>query len=111
MNESFCLKFKMRKTDSTSYSSNHICLPDHSRLKHLTTLRKSRVTRCHGVTGQSIPLAGLYPGLQRPRLDYTGIYYGLGQFIPPQAKLYTHDINHNINSVGPPTARGFHQLQ
>src|SRR6218665_2865762 len=63
-----------------------------------------------GVTGQSIPPAGLYPGLKRPRLDYTrvyyglgqfipGVYYGLGQFIPPQAKLYTHDINHDINSV------------
>src|SRR6218665_473265 len=35
-----------------------------------------------GVTGQSIPPAGLYPGLKRPRLDYTRVYYGLGQFIP-----------------------------
>ena len=63
-----------------------------------------------GVTGQSIPRAGLYPGLKRPRLDYTRVYYGLGQFIPrgtlwprpiytPQAKLYIHDINHDINSV------------
>src|SRR6218665_2415770 len=25
-------------------------------------------------------------------------YYGLGQFIPPQAKIYPHDINHDINS-------------
>src|SRR6218665_3700067 len=35
-----------------------------------------------GVTGQNIPPAGLYPGLKRPRLYYTGVYYGLGQFIP-----------------------------
>src|SRR6218665_1521792 len=35
-----------------------------------------------GVTGQNIPLAGIYPGLKRPRLDYTRVYYGLGQFIP-----------------------------
>src|SRR6218665_868031 len=34
-----------------------------------------------GVTGQNIPPAGLYPGLKRPRLDYTRVYYGLGQFI------------------------------
>src|SRR6218665_3328530 len=27
--------------------------------------------------------AGLYPGLKRPRLDYTRVYYSLGQFIPP----------------------------
>src|SRR6218665_1983912 len=26
--------------------------------------------------------AGIYPGLKRPRLDYTRVYYGLGQFIP-----------------------------
>src|SRR6218665_2322059 len=64
-----------------------------------------------GVTGQNIPPAGVYPGLKRPRLDYTRVYYGLGQliprgilwpigqFIPPQAKLYFHDINHNLNSV------------
>jgi len=62
-----------------------------------------------GVTGQNIPPAGIYPGLKRPRLDYTrvyyglgqfipGVYYGLGQFIPPQAKIYPHDINHDINS-------------
>ena len=38
------------------------------------------------VTGQSIPSAELYP-----MLDYTRVYYGLGQFIPPQAKLYTHE--------------------
>src|SRR6218665_2598938 len=35
-----------------------------------------------GVTGQSIPPAGLYPGLKRPRLDFTRVHYGLGQFIP-----------------------------
>src|SRR6218665_1044672 len=57
-----------------------------------------------GVTGQSIPPAGLYPGLKRPRLDFTRVHYGLGQFIPrvilssrpihtPQAKLYHYDIN------------------
>ena len=51
-----------------------------------------------GVTGKSIPPAGLYPGLKRPRLDYTPVYYGLGQFVHPQAKIYPHDINHDINS-------------
>jgi len=35
-----------------------------------------------GVTGQNIPPTGIYPGLKRPRLDYTRVYYGLGQFIP-----------------------------
>jgi len=35
-----------------------------------------------GVTGHNIPPAGIYPGLKRPRLDYTRVYYGLGQFIP-----------------------------
>src|SRR6218665_2195056 len=35
-----------------------------------------------GVTGQNIPTAELYAGLKRPRLDYTRVYYGLGQFIP-----------------------------
>ena len=35
-----------------------------------------------GVTGQNITPAGIYPGLKRPRLDYTRVYYGLGQFIP-----------------------------
>jgi len=35
-----------------------------------------------GVTGQSIPPAGLYPGLKRPRLHYTRVYNSLGQFIP-----------------------------
>ena len=71
-----------------------------------------RVLRRTVVTGQSIPPAGLYPGLKWPRLDYTRVYYGLGQFtprvyyglgqfIPPNAKLYTHDrpINYDINSV------------
>src|SRR6218665_2545515 len=63
-----------------------------------------------GVTGQNIPPAGIYPGLKRPRLDYTrvyygpgyiipGVYYGLGQWISPQAKICPHDINHDINSV------------
>ena len=63
-----------------------------------------------GVTGQNIPPAGIYPGLKRPRLDYTRVNYGLGQFIPrgilwpigqfipPQAKIYPQDINHDINS-------------
>src|SRR6218665_1555336 len=35
-----------------------------------------------GVTGQNIPQAGFYPGLKRPRLNYTRVFYGLGQFIP-----------------------------
>ena|SRR6218665_1130339 len=63
-----------------------------------------------GVTGQSISPAELYPGLKWPRPDYTRVYYDLGQFMPwgilwprpihtPQAKLYTHDINHDINCV------------
>ena len=30
---------------------------------------------------------------------YPGVYYGLGQFVALQVKLYTHDINHDINSV------------
>src|SRR6218665_2187298 len=51
-----------------------------------------------GVTGQNIPAAGIYPGLKGLRLDYTRVYYGLGQFIPAQAKIYPHDINHDINS-------------
>jgi len=44
------------------------------------------------LTGQSIPPARLYPGLKQPMLDYTRVYYGLGQFITPQAKIYPHDI-------------------
>ena len=43
--------------------------------------------------------AELYQGLKRPRLDYTRVYYGLGQFIPTQAKLYLHYINHDLNNV------------
>src|SRR6218665_1944709 len=37
-------------------------------------------------TGYSQP--GLYLGLKRPRIDYTRVYYGLGQFIPkiPQSR-------------------------
>jgi len=30
---------------------------------------------------------------------YPWVYYGLGQFIPPQAKLYPNDINNDINIV------------
>ena len=44
-----------------------------------------------GVTGQNIhvPPAGIYPGLKRPRLDYTRVYYGLGQFTcKPRGRLY-----------------------
>src|SRR6218665_466461 len=73
-------------------------------------MRSHEARQCPGVTGQNIPPAELYPGLKRPWLDYTRVYYGLGQFIPrvycglgqfipPQAKLYIHDINHDINSV------------
>ena len=65
---------------------------------------------CPGVTGQSIPPPGVYPGLKQPRLDYTGVYYGLGQFIPrgilwprlihtPLGQIIPHDINHDLNSV------------
>ena len=43
--------------------------------------------------------ARLFPLLKRPRLDYTRVYYGLGQFIPPQAKLYLHNVDQDINSV------------
>ena len=60
---------------------------------------RSTLAYMPGVTGQNIPPTGLYPGLKRPRLDYTRINYGLGQFVPPQAKLYPHYINHDINSV------------
>jgi len=45
-----------------------------------------------GVTGQSIPPAGLYPELKWPRLDYTRVYYGLGQFIP-QGILWPRPIH------------------
>jgi len=34
-------------------------------------------TKKPGVTGQIILPARLYPGLKRPRLDYTRVYYGL----------------------------------
>src|SRR6218665_914875 len=58
-----------------------------------------------GVTGQSIPPAEVYPGLKRLRLDYTRVYYGLGQFIPlgtlwprpihtPSGQIIPHDINY-----------------
>src|SRR6218665_1690713 len=43
---------------------------------------RSADDRAPGVTGQSISPAGLYSGLKRPKLDYTRVYYGLGQFIP-----------------------------
>jgi len=52
-----------------------------------------------GVTGQNIPPTGLYPGLKRSRLDYTLVYYGLGQFIPPQAILNPLDINKDTSTV------------
>ena len=59
-----------------------------------------------GVTGQNIPPAELYPGLKRLRLDYTRVYYGLGQFIPrvilwprPIRTPLRPDINHDIKSV------------
>jgi len=40
--------------------------------------------------------AALYPGLKRPSLDYTGVCYGIGQFIPPQAKYHTPIISITI---------------
>src|SRR6218665_1374208 len=65
-----------------------------------------------GVTGQSIPPTGLYPGLKRPRLDYTRVYmyYGLGQFISrgilwprpihsPSGQNYTPMISITISIV------------
>src|SRR6218665_2141821 len=63
--------------------------------------------------------AGLYPGLKGPRLDYTRVYYGLGQFIPrgilwprlihtPQSKLCPYDINRDINTVERYTQELFH---
>src|SRR6218665_2951533 len=42
------------------------------------------------------PQAIIYPGVTGHNIPPAGF---LGQFIPPQAKLYTHDINHDINSV------------
>ena len=40
------------------------------------------------VTGQSIPLAGLYPGI-----------LWSGPIHTPQAKLYPHDIKRDLNSA------------
>jgi len=37
--------------------------------------QKGQPRRRPGVSGQSIPLAGLYLGLKRARLDYTWVYY------------------------------------
>ena|SRR6218665_295033 len=45
-----------------------------------------------GVTGQNIPRAGLYPGLKRPRLHYTRVYYDLGQFVPRGILLWPRPI-------------------
>ena len=62
-----------------------------SRSTELVTLHMLHVHTCTcadshrlipGVTGQNMPPAGLYPRLKRPRLDYTRVYYGLGQLIP-----------------------------
>src|SRR6218665_3779540 len=50
------------------------------------------------VTGHSIPPAGVYPGLKRPRLDYTRVHYGLGQFIPLRPN-YTPMISITISIV------------
>jgi len=47
--------------------------------------------RSTGVAGQNIPLAGLYPGMLWPWPIYTpGVYYGLGQLIPPQAIIFPY---------------------
>src|SRR6218665_1723733 len=59
---------------------------------------RGEITGVH-LLRQSIPPARLYPGLKRSRLDHTRVYYGLGQSIPHQAKLWPHDINHDISSV------------
>jgi len=53
---------------------------------------KRTVPNCPSVTGQSILSAGLYPRLNRPRLDYTRVYYGLGQFVP-RSILWPWPIN------------------
>src|SRR6218665_2586401 len=54
-----------------------------------------------GVTGQNIPPAGVYPGILWPRsILYPGVYFGLGQFIPPQAIVHPAGVQigpgHNI---------------
>ena len=45
------------------------------------------------------PPAGLYPGLKRPRLDYTRVYYGLGQFVTPSGHYCTPMISTTISIV------------
>ena len=46
----------------------------------------SKAELSNPVTGHSIPLAGLHPGILWPRPIYNpGVYYGLGQFIPLRA--------------------------
>src|SRR6218665_960928 len=42
---------------------------------------KKHKSEVAGVTGPSLPPAGLYPGLKRNKLDYTQVYYDLGQSI------------------------------
>ena len=74
----------------------------------------SKLQMLPGVTGCIIPRHRLYPGLNRARLDYTRVYYVLGQFIPrgmnwprpvqvPQAILYSlwvwTGLGHNIPGV------------
>jgi len=41
-------------------------------ISEIDFLQNVIINRLTGVTGQSIPPAELYPGLKRPRLDYTG---------------------------------------
>src|SRR6218665_1799643 len=57
---------------------------------------------CAGVTGQNIPPAGLYPGLKRPRLDYTRAYYGLVQFIPRGIVCWPRSIHTPSGQIIPP---------
>src|SRR6218665_28680 len=64
----------------------------------LNRLASARSTRA-GVTGQNIPSARIYPGLKQPKLYYTRVYYGLGQFIFPQAN-YTLIISTTIAIIG-----------
>src|SRR6218665_793783 len=52
------------------------------------------------VRGESMPLAGLYPGLKRPRLDYPRVYYGLGQLIP-RSILWPRPINIHSGQIIP----------